>query len=65
MVAMLDDYTNNHPATKYALLNLGENLAGFHKGIAGLIHACEWYRGIAQRMCNDGSTEREVKDGAY
>ncbi|MDO9550538.1 MAG: tRNA(Ile)-lysidine synthase [Methanoregula sp.] len=42
-VAHLDSYTNNHPATKYALLNLGESLADFPKGIAGLIHACEWY----------------------
>lgn len=44
-VAMLDDYTNNHPATKYALLNLGENLAGFPTGIAGIIHACECFLG--------------------
>jgi hypothetical protein len=42
-VALLDNYTNNHPATKYALLNLGESLADFPKGIAGLINACEYY----------------------
>lgn len=40
---MLDRYTNNHPATKYALLNLGENLMGLTTGIAGLIYACECY----------------------
>ncbi|PKL68111.1 MAG: hypothetical protein CVV30_12305 [Methanomicrobiales archaeon HGW-Methanomicrobiales-1] len=42
-VAMLEGYTGNHPATKYALLNLGENLAGSSSGIAGLIQACEWF----------------------
>jgi tRNA(Ile)-lysidine synthase TilS/MesJ len=62
-VAMLDNYTNNHPATKYALLNLGENLAGFPTGIAGIIHACEWFWGSSES--NDGSTECDVKDGAY
>ena len=64
-VAMLDSYTNNHPSTKYALLNLGENLAGSEKGIAGLIQTCEWY-GKYQRGCgNDGSTQGEVTNGAY
>jgi tRNA(Ile)-lysidine synthase TilS/MesJ len=48
MVAMLDDYTNNHPATKYALLNLGENLVGFPTGIAGIIHSCEWFWGSTE-----------------
>jgi tRNA(Ile)-lysidine synthase TilS/MesJ len=43
-VTMLDNYTNNHPATKYALMNLGENLAGIKKGMESLIHACEWHR---------------------
>jgi len=64
-VALLDNYTNNHPATKYALLNLGENLAGFPKGIAGLIHACECYGKCPQGYCNNRSTEGEVKDGTY
>ncbi|MDO9034987.1 MAG: tRNA(Ile)-lysidine synthase [Methanoregula sp.] len=41
-VALLDRFTNNHPATKYALMNLGKNLAGFPGGISGLIRACEW-----------------------
>ena len=63
-IAMLNGYTNNHPATKYALLNLGENLSGFPREIANLIHACEWY-GEYQRGCsNDGSIQSEVKNGA-
>lgn len=65
MIVMLDSYTNNHPATKYALLNLGENLAGFTRGIAGLIHACEWYREYQQRCSYDCLTQREVKYGTY
>ena len=64
-VAMLNDYTSNHPATKYALLNLGENLAGFPTGIAGIIQACEWYREYQRGCCNDGSIECVVKNGAY
>lgn len=32
MVTLLDCFTNNHPATKYALLNLGENLAVSRRG---------------------------------
>ncbi|MFA4849765.1 MAG: tRNA(Ile)-lysidine synthase [Methanoregula sp.] len=63
-IVMLDAYTNNHPATKYALLNLGENLAGFTTGIAGLIHACEWYGKYQQRCDNDRSTPEDVKYGA-
>jgi tRNA(Ile)-lysidine synthase TilS/MesJ len=59
--ALLDDYTNKHPATKYALLNLGENLAGFPKGIAGLIHACEWYGKCPPGYGHNCSTE--VKNG--
>ena len=64
-IGMLDVYTNNHPATKYALLNLGENLAGFTTGVAGLIHACEWYGECQQRFSNDNMTQREVKYGTY
>ena len=62
-VALLERYTGNHPATKYALLNLGENLAGSPVGIAGLIHACEWFWGSSES--DDGSTGCDVKDGAY
>jgi len=64
-IAMLDSYTNNHPATKYALLNLGVNLAGSPAGIAGLIHACEWYGKYQQGICIDGSVASEVNDGAH
>ena len=64
-VTMLDGFTNNHPATKYALLNLGENLAGFSSGIAGLIRACEWYGEYQRGICNGGSIESEVTNGAY
>jgi tRNA(Ile)-lysidine synthase TilS/MesJ len=60
-MTMLDNYTNNHPATKYALLNLGENLAGNKKGMESLIHACE--REFLR--CNNGSREEDVKVGAY
>jgi len=62
-VTMLESFTNNHPATKYALLNLGENLAVSLPGIAGLIHACEWFAEYQQRCCNNGSIQSEVKDG--
>jgi hypothetical protein len=57
MVTMLDTYTSNHPATKYALLNLGEKMAGFPAGIAGLIHACEENGEYQRDICNDGSTK--------
>ena len=63
-IAMLDIFTNNHPATKYALLNLGENLTGFPTGIAGLIHACEGYREYQRGYCYDISTECEERNGA-
>jgi tRNA(Ile)-lysidine synthase TilS/MesJ len=56
-ITLLDGYTNKHPATKYALLNLGENLTDFPKGIAGLIHACEWYGKSPSGYCNHCSTE--------
>ena len=62
--AMLDRFTNNHPATKYALMNLGENLAGFFHGITGLIQACEWYGKYPKGCCNDGSTHGKVTNGA-
>ena len=61
--AMLDRFTNNHPATKYALMNLGENLAGFPMGNSGPIQACEWYGECQHGCCNDSSIEREVTDG--
>ena len=64
-IVMLDGYTNNHPATKYALLNLGENMAGSPSGIAGLIHACEWYGKCQQCSRFDGSVASEVNDGAH
>ncbi|MDO8873787.1 MAG: tRNA(Ile)-lysidine synthase [Methanoregula sp.] len=63
-IAMLDCFTKNHPATKYALLNLGEELAGCPSGIAGLIRACEWYGEYQRGCCNDGLMQREVKNGA-
>jgi tRNA(Ile)-lysidine synthase TilS/MesJ len=63
MVTMLDTFTNNHPATKYALLNLGEMLAGSDKGIASLIQTCEGYGKYPQGCCNDSSIYSEVKIG--
>jgi len=60
---MLDRYTNNHPATKYALLNLGENLMGLTTGIAGLIYACECYGKYQRGGCNTGSVPNEVTNG--
>lgn len=62
-ITMLDSYTNNHPATKYALLNLGENLMGLTTGIAGLIYACECYGKYQRGGCNNGSIPNEVKNG--
>ena len=56
---MLDRYTNNHPATKYALLNLGENLMNLTMGIAGLIYACECYGKYQRGGCNTGSVPNE------
>ena len=61
--AMLDRFTNNHPATKYALLNLGENLMGLTTGIAGLIYACECYGKYQRGGCNNGSIPNEVTNG--
>lgn len=63
MVAMLESYTNNHPATKYALLNLGENLADPTTGITCLINACEYDLGYPQRCSNNSSLQMEVPDG--
>ncbi len=60
---MLDSYTNNHPATKYALLNLGENLMNLTMGIAGLIYACECYGKYQRGGCNTGSVPNEVMNG--
>lgn len=62
-IIMLDRYTNNHPATRYALLNLGEALAGPSRGMAGLIEACVGYRGCRHGYCNDTTTDGEVTDG--
>lgn len=62
-VAILDAYTNNHPATKYALLNLGENLAGPHKGITGLINTWEGYWECQRGCCNDSLRQNEVTNG--
>ena len=56
---MLDRYTNNHPATKYALVNLGENLMNLTTGIAGLIYACECYGKYQRGSCNTGSVPNE------
>ena len=63
-IAMLDNFTSNHPATKYALLNLGENLANSPGRITGLIQACEWYGRYSQE-CGDDDSLREVMNGTY
>jgi tRNA(Ile)-lysidine synthase TilS/MesJ len=63
-IAMLDNFTHNHPATKYALLNLGEKLANSAGRITGLIQACEWYGKYPQGCCDDDSA-REVMNGTY
>jgi len=63
-VALLERYTGNHPATKYALLNLGENLAGSPIGIAGLIQACEWIREHPGECCDDRPVPCKVNNGA-
>jgi len=60
---LLDNYTNNHPATRYALLNLGENLMNLTTGIAGLIYACECYGKYQRGGCNTGSVPNEVTNG--
>jgi hypothetical protein len=62
---MLDGFVNNHPATKYALLNLGESLGGFTGGIAGIIRVCELYGEYQQRSCNCNSKDREAEHDAY
>jgi uncharacterized protein (TIGR00269 family) len=38
---MLNDYNYRHPATKYALLHLGEELAGLGEGISSCLRVCE------------------------
>ena len=43
-IDLLNRYMGNHPATRYALLNLGENLV-FPRGITGLIQAYEFSHG--------------------
>jgi tRNA(Ile)-lysidine synthase TilS/MesJ len=64
LIAMLERFTNNHPSTKYALLNLGEELAGSPSGIEGLIRACERYGRYRQWYCNGSSTQGGVTNGA-
>ncbi len=62
-IAMLDNYTNKHPATKYALLNLGETLGGPGRGIKGLIQTCAWYGESLRCCCNVSPIPHEVTDG--
>jgi tRNA(Ile)-lysidine synthase TilS/MesJ len=64
-IDLLDRYTNNHPATRYALLNLGEELAGCLSGITDLIRAGEGYGEYERGCCTDGSGDSEVKNGTY
>jgi tRNA(Ile)-lysidine synthase TilS/MesJ len=63
MITMLDNYTNNHPATKYALLNMGENLGGPERGIAGLIQTCALYGEYPRGCCNNSPIPYEVTNG--
>jgi hypothetical protein len=56
-IDLLDRYTGNHPATRYALMNLGENLA-FPRGITGLIQAYESGQG-----CDEDRIPYEVMNG--
>jgi len=65
LFALLDKYTKNHPATQYALLNLGELLAGSPSGSAGLVPAIEWWREPGPRICRNNSLCNEVSDGAH
>jgi tRNA(Ile)-lysidine synthase TilS/MesJ len=62
-ITMLNGFTHNHPATKYALLNLGEILAGPGKGITGLIQAYAWYGQSPRGCCNDSPEPHEVTYG--
>jgi len=62
-ITMLNGFTHNHPATKYALLNLGEILAGPGKGITGLIQACAWYGKSPRGGFNDSPVPHEVTYG--
>ena len=39
--AMLNEFTIRHPATKYALMNLGKKLAGACVSMADSISSCE------------------------
>jgi len=64
LFALLDTYTKNHPATKYALLNLGELLAGYPSGSAGLVPAIEGCGEPCHRICRNNSLRDEVTDGA-
>lgn len=63
VATMLDTYTKNHPATKYALLNLGELLAGFNSGSAGLIPVIEWCGEPHPSHGMDGEIHNEVTYG--
>jgi len=63
VITLLDMYTKNHPATKYALYNLGELLAGVHSGSEGLIRAIEWSGVSRHRICRDGKINNEVTCG--
>jgi len=48
---MLDEFTIRHPATKYALMNLGKNLGSTCSTNADLVHTCERCGEPADGIC--------------
>jgi tRNA(Ile)-lysidine synthase TilS/MesJ len=62
--AMLNGFTHRHPATKYALLDLGKNLSGMGISMAGSNASCEQCGGIANGLCEDcGIVNEVIPDG--
>jgi uncharacterized protein (TIGR00269 family) len=48
---MLNDYNYRHPATKYALVHLGEELADLGGGVQSSLHACATCGEPCQDVC--------------
>jgi uncharacterized protein (TIGR00269 family) len=62
VIAMLNEFTIRHPATKYALLNLGKILAGSCVSMRDSFSSCERCGEPADGVCQSCSIISEVTD---
>ncbi len=59
---MLDEYTANHPSTRYAVVNLGETLAGHATSAGGKILTCRQCGSVITGNCRTCEIRDEVKN---